>query len=80
MVGKAEVLPEKFVTNYESVIVSGEVEEVFDHEKQTALEGLLHKYSSNFIEKGKKYIDGLKENTKVFKIINNNLSGKTRRK
>lgn len=54
MVGKAEVLPDKFVTKYESVIVSGEVEEVFDHEKQTALEGLLHKYSSKFIEKGKK--------------------------
>ena len=79
-VGKTEVLPDKFGTKYESVIVSGEVEEVFDQEKQTALEGLLHKYSSKFIEQGKKYISGLKEKTKVFKIKINNLSGKARRK
>ena len=79
-VGKTEILPDKFGTKYESVIVAGEAEEVFDHEKQTALEGLLHKYSSEFIEKGKKYIDGLREKTRVFKITTNNLTGKARRK
>lgn len=79
LVGKTEVLPDKFSTKYESAIASGLVEEVFDHEKQTALEGLLYKYSPEWIDKGKKYIDGLREKTRVFKITINNLSGKARR-
>lgn len=77
-VGKTEVLPDKFGTTYESVIVAGEVEEVFDLDKQKALEGLLHKYSSEFIEQGKKYIAAMKEKTRVFKITIKRLSGKAR--
>ncbi|MGI9568521.1 MAG: pyridoxamine 5'-phosphate oxidase family protein [Desulfobulbia bacterium] len=80
VVGKTEIMPEKFGTKYESVIVSGNVEEVFGFEKQEALEGLLHKYSSGYIEDGTKYIEGLIEKTKVYKIGINNLSGKARRK
>jgi len=45
-VGRTEVLPDKFGTIYESVIVAGTAEEVFDTDKQIALEGLLQKYSS----------------------------------
>ena len=77
-VGKTEILPDKFGTKYESVIVAGEVEEVFDLDKQLALEGLLHKYSSEFIPQGGKYIDALREKTRVFKIIINGLSGNAR--
>ena len=78
-VGNTEILPDKFGTKYESVIVSGEVEEVFDTNKQIALEGLLHKYSSEFIDKGMKYIDGFREKTRVFKITINKLTGKARK-
>jgi nitroimidazol reductase NimA-like FMN-containing flavoprotein (pyridoxamine 5'-phosphate oxidase superfamily) len=78
-VGNTEVLPDKFGTKYESVIVSGEAEEVFDMNKQLALEGILHKYSPEFIDKGIKYIEGLKEKTRVFKITINKLTGKARR-
>lgn len=78
VVGKTEILPDKFGTKYESVIVSGETKEVFEQEKQLALEGLLHKYSSDFLEKGKKYIDSLREKTRVFKITINRLTGKAR--
>ena len=78
-VGNTEILPDKFGTKYESVIVSGEVEEVFDMNKQLALEGLLHKYSPEFIGKGIKYIEGLKEKTRVFKITINKLTGKARK-
>ena len=77
-VGNTEILPDKFGTKYESVIVSGEVEEVFDMDKQSAMEGLLHKYSSDFFDKGIKYIEGLKEKTRVFKITINKLTGKAR--
>ena len=38
VVGATEVMPAKFGTKYESVIVSGTVGEVFDKEKQAALE------------------------------------------
>lgn len=78
-VGNTEILPDKFGTKYESVIVSGEIEEVFDMNKQVALEGLLHKYSPEFIDKGIKYIEGLREKTRVFKITIDKLSGKARR-
>ncbi len=77
-VGNTEILPDKFGTKYESVIVSGEVEEVFDMNKQIALEGLVHKYSAEFIDKGIKYIEGLREKTRVFKITINKLTGKAR--
>ena len=78
-VGNTKILPDKFATKYESVIVSGEVEEVFDMNKQLALEGLLHKYSPEFIVKGIKYIEELNEKTRVFKITINKLTGKARK-
>ncbi len=79
-VGHTEILPDKFGTKYESVIVSGEVVEIFDDNKQIALEGLLKKYSSNYISKGLEYIETLKTKTRVFKISITHLSGKARRK
>lgn len=79
-VGRTEILPDKFGTKYESVIVSGEVEEVFELDKQRGLEGLLHKYSPDFIDKGKKYIETLRDKTRVFKVTINSLSGKARKK
>ena len=78
-VGNTKILPDKFATKYESVIVSGEVEEVFDMNKQLALEGLLHKYSPEFIDKGIKYIEDLNEKTRVFKITIHKLTGKARK-
>jgi nitroimidazol reductase NimA-like FMN-containing flavoprotein (pyridoxamine 5'-phosphate oxidase superfamily) len=78
-VGNTEILPDQFGTKYESVIVSGEIEEVFNDHKQMALEGLLHKYSPDFFDKGLKYIAAMREKTKVFKITINNLSGKARK-
>jgi uncharacterized protein len=79
-VGDTEVLPDKFGTKYESAIASGEVEEIFDDDKQIALEGLLKKYSSNYFEKGLEYIEILKAKTRVFKICIIHVSGKARRK
>jgi len=79
VVGDTEVLPDRFGTKYESVIVSGEVEEVFDMNKQIALEGLLHKYSPGFMDKGLEYIEGVRKKTRVFKIAINKLTGKARK-
>jgi nitroimidazol reductase NimA-like FMN-containing flavoprotein (pyridoxamine 5'-phosphate oxidase superfamily) len=78
VVGKTQLLPEEFGTIYESVIVTGKAEESFDEEKQMALEGLLLKYSSQYVESGKKYISKLWDQTRVFKIFIEDLSVKGR--
>ena len=78
-VGKTEILPDKFSTEYESVIASGEVEEVLNANKQIALEGLLHKYSPEHMDKGREYIESLREKTRVFKLTISSLSGKARK-
>ncbi|RKX81029.1 MAG: pyridoxamine 5'-phosphate oxidase family protein [Spirochaetes bacterium] len=74
-----EVLPEKFASKYESCIVQGRAEEVSGEEKQSALEGLLFKYSRDFLAEGKRYIAKLKDETKVFRISIDSISGKARR-
>jgi len=79
VVGNIKILPDKFSTKYESVIVFGEAEEIFNSEKQIALEGLLRKYSPEFFDKGIKYIEDLRDKTRVFKISINKLTGKARR-
>jgi nitroimidazol reductase NimA-like FMN-containing flavoprotein (pyridoxamine 5'-phosphate oxidase superfamily) len=80
VVGKTEILPLKFSTLYESVIVFGRAEEVFEAEKQKGLEGLIKKYAADFVEEGKRYIEKLWTETKVYKITIDHLSGKARRK
>lgn len=79
VVGATEVLPDKFATRYESVIVSGMSIEVFDAEKQRSLEGLVEKYSSDFRESGLRYIDSDGKQTRVFRIMIDAISGKARR-
>ena len=80
VVGKTQVLPDKFATNYESVIVFGQAFEVTDEEKHTALVELLKKYSPGFIEKGLRYIDGDGHKARVYKIVIESMTGKARRK
>ena len=79
VVGKAEVLPDQFATNYESCIVHGSASEISGEQKQSALEGLIHKYSADFVADGVKYIEKLKDKTRVFKISIESVSGKARR-
>ncbi len=78
-IGDTEVLPDKFGTKYESAMVSGQAIEVFGEEKQMALEGLIRKYSPGFDESGAKYIEALNHKTRVFKIVVEQLSGKSRK-
>lgn len=79
VVGKTQVLPGKFSTEYESAIVFGTVGEVCDGEKRKGMEGLLRKYSSGHFEKGLKYVDSLDWKTKVFKVVIATVTGKARR-
>ena len=79
IVGNTEILPDKFGMRYESTIVSGNIEEVFDGQKQIGLEGFLVKYSSDFMEQGREYIEKLGERTRVFKMAICDISGKAKR-
>ncbi len=79
VVGKTEVLPDKFSTKYESIIVDGNIEESFGKEKQLGLEGLIEKYSINFQDEGLAYIKNAFDMTTVLKLTINNLSGKARK-
>jgi len=79
VVGEARVLPAEFGTLYESCVVEGVAREAIGAEKQAALEGLLAKYSPDHLEAGLRYIDVLREETRVFRIDVVALSGKARR-
>lgn len=79
VVGKTQVLPSKFATKYESVIVHGIAEEIVGDEKYSALLSLVEKYSSAHMEEGKRYISSLIEKTKVFRILIEHMSGKARK-
>ena len=78
VVGKSEVIAEKFSMRYESAIVKGYVEEVFGPEKQLALEGLLQKYSPHYLAEGRRYIQKNYNLTAVLKLLIQEISGKAR--
>ena len=79
VVGKTCTLPDKFSTEYESVIVFGKASEVFDSEKHAVFLEVINKYSSNYIEEGKAYIEKLGHVTRVIKIDIDHISGKAKR-
>jgi len=79
VVKSAKILPDKFTTSYESVIVFGKIDEVYGEHKREALVGLIKKYSLNFFESGMDYIEKLIDKARVFKLSIENISGKARR-
>lgn len=79
VVGQTCVLPDKFSTNYESVIIFGRASEVFDDEKYTVLLEVLNKYSPDYIEKGKVFIENAGLKTTVIRIHIDHITGKARR-
>ena len=79
VVGETLIQPDKFATKFESYIVQGTAIEVFDEEKQMALEGLIKKYSGQFESEGLDYIKKVKSKARVIKIIQKSFSGKAKR-
>lgn len=67
LVYRQEVVPDKFSSNYESVICFGQVKILEDpQEKRQALEGLIKKYSKDYEKEGLDYIDRALAHTQVF--------------
>lgn len=79
VVGQTNILPDQFTTNYESAVVFGSASEVQGAEKHEALLALLEKYSPEFMESGKNYIEKMAKQTKVVKISIARFSGKSRK-
>lgn len=79
VVGKTEVLPEKFSTIYESTIVFGNATIIDGEEKIKALKEFINKYSTGFEEKGNQYIMRALEKVCVVKVQVEKISAKGRR-
>lgn len=74
--GDTKVIPSRFGTEYESVVAFGIASEIYGSERYDALLWLLEKYSPEYIEEGKVYIEGHDKVTKVIKIKIESFSGK----
>lgn len=79
VVGGTEVLPAKFGTKYESVIVFGKTFELTDEEKHNALLELLKKYSPRFMEEGLRYVESAIGKIRVYKVVVESITGKSRK-
>jgi uncharacterized protein len=78
VVGRTEVLPEEFSTEYESVIIFGKASVVLEEEKKNAFISLIDKYSKDFMKEGLAYIDRAIQNTTVIKITIDRVTAKGR--
>lgn len=79
VVGDTKVLPEKFSTSFESVVVFGKASFVeADSEKVTALKALIEKYSKDFMKEGLEYINRAAAATCVVRIDIDHITGKNR--
>ncbi len=79
IVGRTEIIPQKFTSKYESVIVFGKASEVNGEEKRNALTALIKKYSKDYLSEGIAYIETMFDITRVYKIEISEMTGKASR-
>ena len=80
VVGKAEILPAKFTTRYESVIVSGCAKLVEESGQKTVLlQKLCEKYAPEHLDATAKMIAGHLDGTAVFVVEMETITGKANR-
>lgn len=77
VVDYVKVLPEKFDTEYDSVVIYGKAYQLTDEkEKHHALMLLIKKYSGNYMKEGTEYVLRAANSASVFKIDIEFLTGK----
>lgn len=77
VVGYYKILPEKFDTEYDSVILYGKAYKITEiEEKQRALRLLIEKYSSGYFAEGLEYIHKGANATDVYRIDIEHMTGK----
>ena len=80
VIGQTNVIPHKFTTAYESIIVRGTASiNLSEEERMHALMLLLDKYSPNDKAKGKMYTEKSLHRTSVIRLDIKEISGKTKR-
>ena len=80
VVGHTRVIPDKFTTDYESIVLSCIAQLVTDDkERMKALELLLDKYSPDDKTAGMKYAQQSFSRTAIIRLVINQWSGKTKR-
>lgn len=80
VVGETEVLPARFSTRYESVVVFGTAKEILDPvRKNAALMALVEKYSPGYAKEGREYAMSAEPVTSVIEITPLHMTGKARR-
>jgi hypothetical protein len=72
-------LPDQFSTKYESAIVFGKAFELTDDEKHKGLLEIVKKYSPGFIKEGLQYIENAANKARVYKIVIESITGKSRK-
>lgn len=81
IVGYKEIIPEKFNTFYESVIIFGTISEITEIEdKKDILLSFINKYSSNFLSKGYDYVNKAYKGPSVYKLKIEHITGKSNKK
>ncbi len=63
-----EVLAKEFNTKFKSVVAFGEAKEVEGDEKIQAFMLILEKFSKEFLESGKKYVEASGHKAKIYRI------------
>ncbi len=80
VVGRTHVIPDKFTTTYQSIVLQCRAEiGLSDEEKRKALRLILSKYSSDYAEIGLKYAERSFPRTEVIKLTIDKWSGKSKR-
>lgn len=79
VIGRTNVMPEKFSTEYESIVLSGKVYIVGgEEERMKALLLLVEKYSPVFSTEGKEYAERSIMKTEIIRLEISEWSGKKR--
>jgi len=76
VVGSSKVIPERFTSSYESVILFGIAEKCKGDEKLEAFNELILKYSPEYVDKAQDIIEKGLDNTEIIKINIEHLTGK----
>ena len=78
VIGRTNLLPPQFSTEFESVIVFGSAEVVDGEERYQALQGLIGKYSPEYVAEGGAYIKKFDSQTRVVKVEIERMTGKAK--
>lgn len=80
VVGKTQIISEKFTTLYNSIVVKGKASiGIPAEERRHALELILDKYSPADKEMGMKYLEKAFDHTEIIRVTIENMTGKNQR-